>query len=98
MQVNLENKKVEINYGLKFSNDSRVECSIFHKLVSMTIGGIVFPGVLIQFNSSDVHVMLEMKWLYTYGVKIGCDDPQVISRKWSKRGKTLSFKFCYESE
>jgi len=33
MQVNVDNKKAEINYGLKLSNYSRVECSISHNLI-----------------------------------------------------------------
>jgi len=51
MQVNLENKKTEINYGLKLSSDSSVECSIPHKFVSIIISGIVFPEVPIHFDS-----------------------------------------------
>ena len=68
--------EAETNYGIKLSNDSRVECSISHKFVSITIGGIVFPGVLILFDSD---IILKMSWLCTYGVKIGCDDPKIIS-------------------
>ena len=60
MQVNLENKKAETNYRIKLSNDSRIECSISHKFVSITIGEIVSPEVLIQFNSSDFYIILEM--------------------------------------
>jgi len=43
MQVNLENKDVETNYGIKLSNDFKVECFTSHKHVSITVGGIVFP-------------------------------------------------------
>ena len=81
MQVNLENKNAEINYGLKLSNDSRIECSTSHKFVSIIVGEIVSPEVLIQFDSSDFDIILEMIWLCTYGVKIGCDDPEVISKE-----------------
>jgi len=72
MQVNLENKKAKTNYGIKLSNDSRVECSTSHKFVSITIGGIVFLRVLIQFDLSDFDIILEMSWLCTYEVKIDC--------------------------
>ena len=97
MQVNFENKKAEINYGLKLFNDSRVECSTSHKFISVTIGEIVSPEVLIQFDLLDFDIILEMIWLCTSGVKIGCDDLKVISRDeqgreislWSKRGKNL---------
>jgi len=85
MQVNLENKNAEINYGLKLSNDSRIECSTSHKFVSIIIGEIVSPEVLIQFDSSDFDIILEMIWLCTYGVKIGCDDSKVISREEQRR-------------
>jgi len=30
-----------------------------------------------------------MSWLYTYGVKIGCDDPKIISR--DEQGRELCF-------
>jgi len=89
MQVNLENKKEETNYEIKLSNDSRVECSTSHKFVSIIIGEIVFPEVLIQFDSSDFDIILEMIWLYTYGVKIGCHDPKVISRV--EQGREICF-------
>jgi len=39
MQVNLENKNAEINYGLKLSNDSRVECSISHNMFQLLLVG-----------------------------------------------------------
>jgi len=76
--VNLENKKAEINYRHKLFNDSRVDCSISHKFVSIIIGGIVFPRVPIHFDSSEFDIILEMIWLCTSGVKIGCDDPKVV--------------------
>jgi len=47
MQVNLENKKTETNYGIKLSNNFRVKCSTSHKFFSITNGEIVFPEVLI---------------------------------------------------
>jgi len=80
MEVNFENKKAEINYGLKLFNDSRVECSTSHKFISITIGEIVSPEFLIQFDLSDFDIIFEMIWLRTSGVKIGCDDLKVISR------------------
>ena len=89
MQVNLENKNAEINYGLKLSNDSRIECSTSHKFVSIIVGEIVSPEVLIQFDSSDFDIILEMIWLCTYGVKIGYDDPKVISR--DEQGREICF-------
>ena len=89
MQVNLENKEAETNYGIKLSNDSRVECSTSHKFVSITIGGIVSPRVLIQFDSSDFDIILEMTWLCTYGVKIGCGGPKVILR--DEQGREIRF-------
>jgi len=89
MQVNLENKKAETNYGSKLSNDSRVECSTSDKFISLTTGEIVSPRVLIQFDWSDFDIILKMSWLCTYGVKIGCDDPKAISRK--EQGREICF-------
>ena len=89
MQVNLENKEAETNDGIKLSNNSRVECSTFHKHVSITVSKIVFLGVLIHFHSSDSDIISEMSWLCTYGVKIGCDDPKIISR--DEQGRELCF-------
>jgi len=71
------------------SNDSRVECSLSHKFVSITIGEIVFPEILIQFDWSDFDIILKMSWFCTYGVKIGCDDPKVISR--DEQGREICF-------
>ena len=70
MQVNLENKEAKINYGIKLPKNSRVSCPISYKFVPITIGGIVFPGVLIQFDSSDFDIVLKMSWLCSYEVKI----------------------------
>jgi len=50
MQVNFENKEAETNYRIKLSNESRVEYSISYKFVSITICGIGFAEVLIQFE------------------------------------------------
>ena len=33
--------------------------------------------------------MLKMNWLYTYGVKMDCDDPKVITR--DEQGRELCF-------
>ena len=100
MQVNLEIREAKTNYGIKLCNGSRVECSTAYKHVSITVGGIVFPGGPILFDSLDFDIILEMSWLCTYGVKIDCDYPKVISRdgSWAKKGKILSFKFCYENQ
>jgi len=87
--VNLENKKAETNYRIKLFNDSRIECSTSHKFVSITIGEIVSPKVLVQFDSSDFGIILEMIRLCTYGVKIGCNGPKVISR--DEQGREIFF-------
>jgi len=89
MQVNLENKKAETNYEIKLSNYSRIECSTSHKFVSIIVGEIVSPGVLIQFDSSNFDIILEMIWLCTYGVNIGYNDPKVISR--AEQGREICF-------
>jgi len=60
MQLNRENKEIETNYRFKLLNDSRVYCPISYKLVPITIGGIVFPRVLIQFDSTDFDIILKM--------------------------------------
>jgi len=61
----------------------------FSSIVSITVGGIVFPGVLILFDSSNFDIILEMSWLCTYGVKIDCDDPKVILR--DEQGREICF-------
>ena len=88
MQVNLENKKAKTNYGIKLSNDSRVECSTSHKFVSITVGEIVSPGVLVQFDWSNFNIILEMSWLCTSWVKIG-SFPKVVSR--DEQGREICF-------
>jgi len=88
MQVNIENKKAETNYGIKLSSDFRVKCLTSHKFVSITIGKIVSSEVPIQFDLSDFDIILKMIWLYTSGVKIGCD-PKVISR--DGQGREICF-------
>jgi len=57
--------------------------------VSIIIGRIAFPGVPIHFDSSEFDIILEMVWLCTCGVKIGCDDPKVISR--DEQGREICF-------
>jgi len=89
MQVNLENKEAETNYRIKLSNDSRVKCSTSHKFISITVGEIVSPGVLIQFDWSDFDIILKMSWLCTYRARMDCDDPRVISR--DEQGRELCF-------
>ena len=59
MQVNLEKKETETNYRIKLPNNSRASCPNSYKFVPIT-GGIVFPGVLIQFDSLDFDITLEM--------------------------------------
>ena len=106
MQVNLENKEAETNYGIKLPNNSWVSCPISYKFIPITIGGIVFPRVLIQFDSSDFDIILEISWLGTYEAKIDCENLKAISRYeqgrenclMEKCKNTLSFKFCYESK
>jgi len=88
-QLNLENKEIETNYRIKLPNDSRVKCPISNNLVPITIGEIVFPGVLIQFDSSDFDIILEMSWLFTYKVKIDFEKLKVISR--DERGREIYF-------
>jgi len=70
--LNLEKNEAETNYEIKSPNNSRVSCPISHKFVSINIDGIVFPEVLIQFDSSDFDIIREMSWLCTYEVKIDC--------------------------
>ena len=82
-----------------------IECSTSHKFVSIIVGEIVSPGVLIQFDSSNFDIILEMTCLCTYGVKIGYDDPKVISRDeqgreiclMAKKRNTLSFNFVMKA-
>jgi len=57
--------------------------------VSITVGGIVFPGILILFDSSHFDIISEMSWLCTYGVKIHCDDPKDILR--DEQGREICF-------
>jgi len=87
--VNLENKEAETNDGINSSNDSRVECFTSYKYVSITVGGIVFPRVSIHFEPSNFDIIPEMSWLCTYGVKIDCDYPKVISR--DEQGREICF-------
>ena len=56
---------------------------------SISVGGIVFPGVLILFDSSNFDIISEMSWLCTYGVKIDSDDPKVILR--DEQGREICF-------
>jgi len=40
---------------------------------------------LIEFDSLDFDIIMKMKWLCTYGVKIDCEDLKVISRdEWGR--------------
>jgi len=48
-----------------------------------------FPGALIQFDLLDFDFTLEMSRLCTYGVKIDCEDPKVISR--DEQGREICF-------
>jgi len=78
MQLNLADRKTKINYRIKLSNDSVIECPISYKLVPITIGGTTSPMDLIQFALSDFDIILGMNWLHTYGAKIDCEDLKVI--------------------
>jgi len=89
MQLDLENKETETNYKIKLLNNSRVLYPISYKLVPITIGGIVFPGVSIQFDSSNFDIILKMSWLCTYGVEIDCENLKAISRDEQRR------KICF---
>jgi len=61
----------------------------FSSIVSIAVGGTVFPGVLILFDSLNFDIILEMSWLCIYGVKIDCDDPKVILR--DEQGREICF-------
>ena len=61
----------------------------FSSVVSITVGGMAFPGVLILFDSSNFDIISEMSWLCTYGVKIDCDDPKVVLR--DEQGREICF-------
>jgi len=78
MQLNLEGRRTETNYGIKLPNECVLECSISSKLVPITIGGTTFPVDFIQFDLSDFDIILGMNWLHTYGAKIDCEDLKVI--------------------
>jgi len=80
LQLNLENKKAETNYRIKLPNNSIVECPISYKHIPITIGGIIFPRDMIQFDSVDVNIIFRMNSLHTYRVKIDCEGPKVILR------------------
>ena len=70
MQLNLENRKEKTNHRIKLLNDSIVQCPISYKLDPITIGGIIFPGDLIQFVFSDFDIILGMNWLHTMGPRL----------------------------
>jgi len=76
MQLNLEDRRTEINYRIKLPNNS--ECPISSKLVLITIGGTTFSVDLIQFALSDFDIILGMNWLHIYGAKIDYEDLKVI--------------------
>jgi len=63
MQLNLEDRRMEINCRFKLHNDCVIECPISYKLLPITIGGTTFPVDLIQFDLSDFGIILGMNWL-----------------------------------
>jgi len=85
MQLSLENRKVETNYRIKLPNDSIIECSISYKPVPITIGGIIFPRDLIQFDLSDFDIIMGMNWSHTYVAKIDHEDHKLILRDERER-------------
>jgi len=90
MWLKLKNMKAKTNYRIKLRNDYIVECLISYKLVPITIGGIIFPKDLIQFDLSNFDIILVMNWLPTYGAKIDCEDPKVTLR--DERGREVCFQ------
>ena len=53
-----------------------LKLSVLHlikKFISITIGEIVSPEILIRFDSSYFDIIPEMSWLCTYEFKIDCD-------------------------
>ena len=78
MQLNLEDRRTEINYRIKLPNDCVIECPISYKLVPITIGRTTFPADFIQFDLSDFDIILGMNWLHASGAKIDCKDLKVI--------------------
>jgi len=45
LQLNLENAMVETNYRIKLPNDFILECLVFYKHVTISIGGTIFLKV-----------------------------------------------------
>ena len=66
MQLKLENRKAKTNYRTKLSNNSTAECLISYELISITIGVIIFPKDLIQFDLSNFDIILVMNWSVSY--------------------------------
>jgi len=78
LQLDLEHDKPEASYRIKLPNDSIVDCLIFYKHVPISIDEYVFPRNSIQFDLSNFDIILEMKWLRAYEVKIDCKYLKVI--------------------
>jgi len=78
IKLSLENRRMETTYRIKLPNDSVIECPISYKLVPNTTGGTTFPVDFIQFDLSDLDIILGMNWLHTYGAQINCEDLKVI--------------------
>ena len=55
MQLNLKNTKSETNY--RMPNDSIVEFPISPGLVPITIGGVIIPTDLIQFDLPNFDII-----------------------------------------
>jgi len=60
IQLNTKNRKAETKYRISLPNNFIVECLISYKLVPITVGGLVFPKDLIQFDLLDFDIILEM--------------------------------------
>ena len=89
LQLNLEDRRTEINYRIKLPTDSVVECPISYKLIPITIGETTFPGVLIQFDLYNFDIILGINWLYTCGAKIDCEDLKIILK--NEKGREVCF-------
>ena len=80
---------MEINYRIKLPDDSVIECPISYKLVPITIGETTFPADLIQFDLSDIDIILRMNWLHTYRANLNCEDLKVIFK--DEKGREVFF-------
>jgi len=60
LQLDLEYATIEANYRIKLPNGSIVDCPILYKHVPIFLGEFLFARDLIQFNLSDVDIILRM--------------------------------------